>query len=544
MNAESGLPLMSSNISAAPVQFSDAGSTAETIASSPLNPSVGSLFRQRPFRLNPYWLAVLSALFGFVLRLTIDPWLGNQMPYITFLVAVALVGLFAEAGPALVSAGLGAVIAYWCFVPPRYELGFQGVSDAAGFFSYLAAALGIVLLTGARKKAYVEAELRMREQLAAEGKLRDAQKLFQLFMENRPGFSYLRERNGRYVYFNNTARRLLGLEGAQSELPEVISELQAQDEEAFKSEGPHQFINKIDLPDGERHWLTTKFTFINEAQQAFVGSVSTDITDQITAEEVAVERERLLAAADMLAMVAHEVNNPLAAVTSSVYLLCKETLPLRAKELADIAQLELSRLAHITRLVLGFYKDTEHPIAIDPCDLIKGAVETLSNRFAAASPRIICDFAWQGTFALPVHQAQEALDNILGNSFESGATQIRVRVRRGNDWRSFTRSGCRISVLDNGRGMSPEHQKTAFEPFFSTKLQKGSGLGLWVSKAIVLKNGGQITLRSTNNPSRHGTFVSIFLPNRTAPRTAPGIGKHKEVRGTTTADLSRAVSKL
>jgi len=151
MNAESGLPLMSSNISAAPVQFSDAGSTAETIASSPLNPSVGSLFRQRPFRLNPYWLAVLSALFGFVLRLTIDPWLGNQMPYITFLVAVALVGLFAEAGPALVSAGLGAVIAYWCFVPPRYELGFQGVSDAAGFFSYLAAALGIVLLTGARK---------------------------------------------------------------------------------------------------------------------------------------------------------------------------------------------------------------------------------------------------------------------------------------------------------------------------------------------------------------------------------------------------------
>ena len=156
----------------------------------------------------------------------------------------------------------------------------------------------------------------------------------------------------------------------------------------------------------------------------------------------------------MMAMVSHELNNPLAAVTSSVYLLCKETLPPRAKEFADIAQLELSRLAHITRLVLGFYKDTEHPIAIDPCDLIKGVIETLSDRFAAVKPRIICDFAWQGTFALPVRQAQEALDNILGNSFESGATQIRVRVRRSNDWRSFARSGCRISVLDNGRGMS------------------------------------------------------------------------------------------
>jgi signal transduction histidine kinase len=480
---------------------------------------------------NPYWLALLSALFGFFLRLAIDPWLGNQMPYITFLVAVAVVGLFASVGPALASAGLGAVIAYWCFVPPRYQWGFRGVSDAAGFFSYLAAALGIVLLTGARKKAYAEAERRLHDQLAIEGKLRDAQKLFQLFMDHRPGFSYLRERNGQYVYFNNTARRLLGLESPQSKLPEVISELQGQDEEAFTPEAPRQFINKIDLPSGECYWLTTKFTFVNEAQQEFVGSVSTDITDQIRTEAVAVEEERLLAATGMLATVAHEVNNPLAAVTSSVYLLCQETMPPRAKELANIAQLELTRLAHITRLVLGFYKDTEHPIAVDPCDLVKDVIATLSSRFAS-TPHIIYDCARQGTFALPIRQVREALENILGNSFESGSRQIRVRVRRSNDWRSFGRSGCRISVFDDGQGMSPEHQKKAFEPFFSTKLQKGSGLGLWVSKAIVLKNGGLISLRSTDKRSRHGTCVSMFLPDRIAPRTAPGIGRHKEIRGT------------
>ncbi|HEU5342314.1 DUF4118 domain-containing protein, partial [Edaphobacter sp.] len=268
-------------------------------------------------RINPYWLAVLSALFGFTLRLAIDPWLGNQMPYITFVVAVALVGLFAGVGPALLSTGLGAVIAYWYFVSPRHQWGFQGVSDAAGFFSYLAAALGIVLLTGARKKAYAGAERRLQEQLAAEGRLRDAQRMFQLFMDNRPEFSYLRERDGRYVYFNNVAFHLLGIEGAQTELPQVLSELQQQDEEAFKSEAPHQFVNKIALPDGEPYWLTTKFTFINEAQQSFVGSVSTDITDQIRAEEIALEKERLIAATEMLATVAHEVNNPLAALTSS-----------------------------------------------------------------------------------------------------------------------------------------------------------------------------------------------------------------------------------
>jgi PAS domain-containing protein len=107
----------------------------------------------------------------------------------------------------------------WCFVPPSYQRGFHRVSDAAGFLSYLAAALGIVLLTGPARKR-IEAERRLHEQLAAEGKLRDAQKLFQLFMENRPGFSYLRERSGRYVYFNSAVRRLLGLDSPGTQLPE------------------------------------------------------------------------------------------------------------------------------------------------------------------------------------------------------------------------------------------------------------------------------------------------------------------------------------
>jgi signal transduction histidine kinase len=482
-------------------------------------------------KINPYWLAVLSALFGFILRLAFDRWLGNQMPYITFLVAVALVGLFANRGPALVSTGLGAVIAYFCFVPPRYHWGFQGISDAAGFFSYLAAALAIVLLTGARKNAYSRAEQHLREQLAAEGKLRDAQKLFELFMDNRPGFSYLREREGRYVYLNATARHLLRLDHPGNKLPEVVSELEQQDEEAFKSGGPpRQFINTINLPDGEQYWLTVKFTFINEEGQVFLGSVSTDITDQVRSEDVAVEKERVIAASQMLATVAHEVNNPLAALTSSVYLLGQEALPTRALDLVDIAQLQLDRLSHITRLVLGFYKEGEHPVPFNPCDLIKEVVEGLSSRASAPKPHVIYDFAWEGTLALPLRQAREVLQNILANCFESGATRIRVRVRPGSDWCNRARSGCRISIIDDGRGMSLEQRRRVFEPFFSSKPQRSTGLGLWISKAIVLKNGGLISLRSTDNETGHGTCLSIFLPTRVSPRAVPGIVTRKTVR--------------
>jgi signal transduction histidine kinase len=519
---------MSSKFSLEPFD-QGATSNAGESRSRPVRPFLGLSFVGRRIRMNQYWLGVLGALFGYVLRLVIDPWLGDQMPYITFIVAVAMVGLFAGVGPALVSTGLGTVIAYFCFVPPRYQVGFRGISDAAGFFSYLVAALVIVLLTGARKKAYTRAEQRLEEKLAAQAKLRDAQKLFQMFMDNRPGFSYLRQRSGEYVYFNNAARRLLGAEGACSKLPSAFSELQDQDAEAFKSHTPRQFVNQIELPEGERYWLTTKFTFVDEAQQSFVGSISTDITEQVRAEEVQVERERLLAATEMIATVAHEVNNPLMAVTSSVYLLSKEALPPRAKEFADIAQLELSRLAHITRLVLDFYKDSEHHVAVDPCDLIKGVIETLSSRFSISKTGITCDFAWQGTIALPISQVHEVVENILENSFESDATQIRVRVRRSNDWLNVARSGCRISIIDDGHGMSPDHQKRALEPFFSTKPERGGGLGLWLSKAIVLKNGGRISLRSTDNPSRHGTCVTIFLPHRASPKLAPGINVRKSV---------------
>lgn len=476
-------------------------------------------------RINPYGLAALSALFGFFLRLAIDPWLGNQMPYITFLVAVALVGLFADVGPALLSTTLGAVIAYWCFVSPRHQWGFQGISDAAGFFSYLAAALGIVVLTHARKKAYIESERHLQDQLLAEGKLRDAQKMFQLFLDNRPGSSYLRDRSGRYVYFNHAARRLLGLENPGAKLPEVVAELEKQDEQAFKSDRPSQFINKINLPEGERYWMTTKFTFISEQQQAFVGSVSTDITEQVKAEEIALERERLMAATQMMAMASHEINNPLAAVTNSVYLLCQETLPSRARALADVAQLELSRMAHITRLVLGFYKENEHAIALDPCHLVTDLIETLSHEYSQAKPHISNDFAWQGMLEVHSRQLQEALGNIFRNSFESGATQICVRVHPSRDWRNATRQGCRISVLDNGRGMTPEQRKRAFEPFFSTKSHRGCGLGLWASNAIVIKNGGRISLHSTDDASRHSTCISVFLPTRISPAVFPLLGR-------------------
>jgi signal transduction histidine kinase len=464
------------------------------------------------FQMRPYYLAVLSTLFGLGLRFALDPWLKDQMPYVTFLVSVALTGLYAGVRPALLSTALGAAVAYFCFIPPRYHWGFADISDAVGFLAYLGAALAIVALTRARNQAHEKVNLTLQAQINAERKLGDAHKLIQMFVDNRPGCSYLRDQTGRYVYFNNEAKRLIGIADGERNQTGAQQIFEQQDQQVVGSGGPLQFVHKVGSRDDERYFLTSKFLFTSQEGQIFVGSFSTDITDQMKAEQLELEVARLAGASQMVAMVAHEVNNPLAAVTSSLFLLGREVLPDRSRELVAIAETELSRLAHITRLAIGLYKEAQKPEMVRPCEMVDNAVNRLVERFSLKHVHIQRDFKWNDVFVASAIDIRQLLDNVIANSLESGAGRIRVRVEQGKSWRMSTRLGIRISICDDGRGMSPQQYTHAFEPFFTTKSQKGTGLGLWISKVIALRNGGTISLRSATSSRRHGTCVSVFLP--------------------------------
>jgi signal transduction histidine kinase len=97
---------------------------------------------------------------------------------------------------------------------------------------------------------------------------------------------------------------------------------------------------------------------------------------------------------------------------------------------------------------------------------------------------------------------------------------MRVRVHRWQEGNHAHRPGVRVTIADNGSGISPQSMTHIFEPFYTTKKDTGTGLGLWLSYSIVQKHGGWIRVRSRADDGRSGTIFSIFLPLSQQPSKA------------------------
>jgi len=87
-----------------------------------------------------------------------------------------------------------------------------------------------------------------------------------------------------------------------------------------------------------------------------------------------------------------------------------------------------------------------------------------------------------------------------------------VRVREITDWASHPRRGISVCICDTGAGIRPEDVEKIFQPFFSTKSTKGTGLGLWISKGIVQKYNGRISFRSYRHRGSCVTCFRVFFP--------------------------------
>jgi signal transduction histidine kinase len=233
------------------------------------------------------------------------------------------------------------------------------------------------------------------------------------------------------------------------------------------------------------------------------------------------ENQKLITIGRLTASIAHEINNPLESVTNLLYLLGTEKrLSAAARGYLALAQRELERAGQICRQTLNFSRETAGPTPTRIDRLMEEVLALYGRRIAEKSLRVERRYDSPGEVTVFPGEMRQVLSNLVTNAIEASMPQGRlvVRIRRSRRWRDGETQGVRVAVGDNGSGIARAVQRRLGEAFFTTKGQGGTGLGLWVTRAIIERYGGEMQLRSSVGEERHGTVFSIFLPANQGPR--------------------------
>lgn len=247
-----------------------------------------------------------------------------------------------------------------------------------------------------------------------------------------------------------------------------------------------------------------------------VGCVITllDISERKVIEDALRRSEKLAAAGRIAGTLAHEINNPLSAVTNVLYLLQNSGLDPVSQRYVDLAAGELARVAHIARNTLSFYREAAAPVPVKLGDVLQSVLELYSRQIADKNLVIRKHFQHDAEVRNFPGELRQVFSNLVVNAIDAlqhGGEMI-LAVRPARDWRTG-KIGVRVLVADRGLGISPDHRSRLFEPFFTTKGERGTGLGLWVTQGIVHKQGGSIHVRSSVRPGHSWTIFSVFVPS-------------------------------
>jgi PAS domain S-box-containing protein len=300
----------------------------------------------------------------------------------------------------------------------------------------------------------------------------------------------------------------------ESIMPEDRQQVHQSITEALAREGEYEVQYRVTLADKSVQWLEARGrTIVMGGTPVRMLGAAMNVTSRKSAEEALRQSEKLAATGRLAASIAHEINNPLASVMNALYILrTTAKVPETALGFIQTAEEELARVVHITRQTLGFYREISSPVMSSVPHLFEEVLAAYDARIEKGRITVHKEFRDAGQLAGFPSELRQVFSNLILNSLEatppSGNIYIRVRqTHAGED-----RPGIRITVADDGRGIARENMSRIFEPFFSTKDSKGTGLGLWVSQGIVQKHQGKLRVRSRTGPSNHGTCCIVFLP--------------------------------
>jgi PAS domain S-box-containing protein len=289
--------------------------------------------------------------------------------------------------------------------------------------------------------------------------------------------------------------------------------------EALKGKDNYRSEYRVVREDGSVIWVHSSGTpvFSVEKHGEVVGMIGTvqDITERRTQEATLKQTEMLAATGRMAATIAHEINNPLEAVTNLIFLAkTNQNIPDSVRRHLEVADEELARVGQIAQQTLGFYRDTSRPHALNVAAVISDVISVFERRLSYK--QMYCRPEFRGNLEIVGLQGElrQAISNLLLNAIDASSNGDPLRIRaRETRLPGTGLAGVSIAVGDSGCGISDSAKKKLFSPFFTTKESVGTGLGLWVTKGIVEKHGGSIRCRSRVQPPC-GTVFRIVLPLR------------------------------
>jgi PAS domain S-box-containing protein len=244
-----------------------------------------------------------------------------------------------------------------------------------------------------------------------------------------------------------------------------------------------------------------------------------DITMERKTQEALIAHEKLAVAGRLAATIAHEIHNPLDSVSNLLYLMRNGASAEESKQFMDLAEQELARVTQISRAMLGLYRESKAPVLVDLKEMLQEILLLMERRFADERVVLYVDLPSDVSVDAFPAELRQVFSNLITNAAEAAGPGGEVRVslapRPGLSSDGHKQvAGATVTIADNGMGIPAEVQPHLFQPFFTTKGERGTGLGLWVSRGIVTKHGGTIELASDTSEATHGTAVSVFLATK------------------------------
>jgi PAS domain S-box-containing protein len=368
-------------------------------------------------------------------------------------------------------------------------------------------------------------QLAVTRDISARKEAEEAAHLLAAIVESSDDAIASKDLNGIVTSWNKSAERLFGYSAGEiigKPVTTIIPPELHQDEpmilgKVSRGEKIEHFETVRLTKSGERIEVSLTISPVKDVRGKVIGAakIVRNITENKKIERALRTTEKLAAAGRLAATVAHEINNPLTSVTNLVYLAKRDVSDSKKVEgYLELAGRELDRVAHIARQTLGFYRDTSSPIRFNVTQTLDDLLFLYETRFESRKIGLVKQYDKDIEIMALAGEIRQALSNLITNSIDAmpfGGSLI-IRVSRSRAWANSAAPGVRVTILDTGSGISSQHMSKLFQPFFTTKSDIGTGLGLWITRNIVEKHGGAIHVKSRTGEAEHGTAFSIFLP--------------------------------